>query len=82
MLEALLNSLGCCPQAGGENTSRDLSTPAGLPKLFKSALDWNLYTNLQHAIEARQVRPSDHCAEGGDVNNVSAHTQKHRVTKL
>ena len=43
-------------QAGGENTSRDLSTPAGLPKLFKSALDWNLYTKFQHAIEARQVK--------------------------
>ena len=44
-----------CGQAGGENTSRDLSIPAGLPKLFKSALDWNLYTNMQKAVEARQV---------------------------
>lgn len=42
-------------EAGGENTSRDLRTPAGLPRLFKSALDWNLYTNLQKAAEARQV---------------------------
>ena len=33
--------------------------PAGLPRLFKSALDWNLYSTQQHDAADRQV-----CASG------------------
>ncbi len=43
-------------QAGGANKAREVRTPAGLPRLFKSALDWNLYSSLQHAASDRSVR--------------------------
>ena len=32
--------------------------PAGLPRLFKSALDWNLYSTQQHGAADRQARGS------------------------
>lgn len=44
-------------QAGGENKASNLSIPAGLPKLFKSVFDWNLYTSLQGTASNRQVLP-------------------------
>ena len=43
-------------QAGGKNEAREVKTPAGLPRLFKSALDWNLYSSLQNAANNRQAR--------------------------
>lgn len=43
-------------QAGGANKAREVRTPAGLPRLFKSALDWNLYSSLQQAASDRSVR--------------------------
>lgn len=55
-------------QAGGKNETRDVKTPAGLTRLFKSALDWNLYSSLQHEANDRKVRrccaglPSSACA--------------------
>ena len=33
----------------------DIKAPAGLPKLFKSAFDWNLYTKLQEHADQRKV---------------------------
>lgn len=45
-------------QAGGKNESKEVKMPAGLPRLFKSALDWNLYSSLQHAANDRQVSSS------------------------
>lgn len=42
-------------QAGGKNEGKEVKTPAGLPRLFKSALDWNLYTSLQQAANDRQA---------------------------
>ena len=59
----LLGQDGVCPeaarlpaQAGGKNEAREVKTPAGLPRLFKSALDWNLYSSLQAAAHDRKVR--------------------------
>ena len=43
-------------QAGGKNESKEVKMPAGLPRLFKSPLDWNLYSSLQEAANDRQVR--------------------------
>ena len=42
-------------QAGGKNEAREVKMPAGLPRLFKSALDWNLYSTQQHGAADRQV---------------------------
>lgn len=42
-------------EAGGDNKSKNLTLPAGLPRLFKSIFDWNLYTNVQKGLNARQV---------------------------
>ncbi|KAK9805156.1 hypothetical protein WJX72_002610 [[Myrmecia] bisecta] len=42
-------------EAGCENNSRDVKIPAGLTRLFKSALDWNLYTRPQEALDDRKV---------------------------
>jgi hypothetical protein len=47
---------GCPAQAGGKNEAREVKTPAGLPRLFKSALDWNLYSSLQAAAHDRKAR--------------------------
>lgn len=43
-------------QAGGANEAKEVRTPAGLPRLFKSALDWNLYSSLQQTANDRSVR--------------------------
>ena len=43
-------------QAGGKNEAREVKMPAGLPRLFKSALDWNLYSTQQHGAADRQAR--------------------------
>ena len=43
-------------QAGGKNEAKEVKMPAGLPRLFKSALDWNLYSSLQQAANDRQAR--------------------------
>ncbi|EIE18382.1 alcohol oxidase [Coccomyxa subellipsoidea C-169] len=42
-------------EAGGANKAREVRTPAGLPRLFKSALDWNLYSSLQQAASDRSI---------------------------
>ena len=42
-------------QAGGKNESKEVKMPAGLPRLFKSPLDWNLYSSLQEAANDRQA---------------------------
>ena len=42
-------------QAGGQGGAKEIKTPAGLPKLFKSIWDWNLYTNRQKPVNGRQV---------------------------
>ncbi|KAK9900983.1 hypothetical protein WJX75_005322 [Coccomyxa subellipsoidea] len=42
-------------EAGGVNEAKEVRTPVGLPKLFKSALDWNLYSTPQHAANKRSI---------------------------
>ncbi|CAL8465624.1 g5160 [Coccomyxa elongata] len=42
-------------EAGGVNEAKEVRTPAGLPRLFKSGLDWNLYSTLQHAANERSI---------------------------
>lgn len=42
-------------QAGGKNESKEVKMPAGLTRLFKSPLDWNLYSSLQEAANDRQA---------------------------
>ena len=44
-------------QAGGPNNSRDVSIPAAITRLFKSPLDWNLYTDKEKALHERKARP-------------------------
>lgn len=34
-------------EAGPSNTSRDVKVPAGITRLFRSPLDWNLFSELQ-----------------------------------
>ena len=46
-----------------------MKTPAGLPRLFKSALDWNLYSSLQHEANDRKVR---RCSGSGAQTHVLA----------
>ena len=45
-------------QAGGSNDSVNVRMPAGITRLFKSDLDWNLYTNRQQGVNDRRVSPS------------------------
>ncbi|CAL5223510.1 g6037 [Coccomyxa viridis] len=42
-------------EAGGRNESKEVKMPAGLTRLFKSKLDWNLYSSLQEAANNRQI---------------------------
>ncbi|KAK9915579.1 hypothetical protein WJX75_001098 [Coccomyxa subellipsoidea] len=42
-------------EAGGVNEAKEVRTPIGLLKLFKSALDWNLYSTPQHAANERSI---------------------------
>eukprot|EP00884_Botryococcus_braunii_P020619 jgi/Botrbrau1/7240/Bobra.0021s0023.1 len=42
-------------EAGGAHGAREVTTPGGLPRLFKSLLDWNLYSTKQDTLDARQV---------------------------
>ena len=42
-------------QVGGKNESKEVKMPAGLTRLFKSKLDWNLYSSLQEAANNRQA---------------------------
>ena len=42
-------------QAGKPNKAVELKVPAGLARLFKSHLDWNLYTSTQPALDGREV---------------------------
>ena len=58
-------------QAGGKNEAKEVKMPAGLPRLFKSALDWNLYSSLQHAANDRQA--------GAPLDAASSLMQKHHV---
>lgn len=44
-------------QAGGSNDSVNVRMPAGITRLFKSELDWNLYTNKQEGVNDRRVGP-------------------------
>lgn len=57
----------CPAQAGGDNTSKDVSIPAAITRLFKSALDWNLYSDNVKDLNDRKVlepapRPKPSCA--------------------
>lgn len=42
-------------EAGPSGEFRNVRTPAGLPRLFKSALDWNLYAPPQPGAAGRRV---------------------------
>lgn len=42
-------------QAGGDNKALDVKVPIGITRLFKSNLDWNLYTDQQEPLEERKV---------------------------
>jgi len=42
-------------EAGGENKAQDIKVPAGITRLFKSNLDWNLYSDDQKALDDRKV---------------------------
>lgn len=48
----------CGAQAGGENKAQDIKVPAGITRLFKSNLDWNLYSDDQKALDDRKVHQS------------------------
>ena len=43
-------------QAGGDNNSPDVSIPAAIVKLFKSNLDWNMYSDKEEDLDKRKVR--------------------------
>ena len=43
-------------QAGGDNKSRDITIPAAITRLFKSQLDWNLYSNREQHLDDRKAR--------------------------
>ena len=51
-------------QAGGSNDSVNVRMPAGITRLFKSELDWNLYTNRQEGVNGRRVRPTPQQRQG------------------
>jgi glycine/D-amino acid oxidase-like deaminating enzyme len=42
-------------EAGPDNTSRDVKIPAALTRLFRSPLDWNLFSERQQQLAARQI---------------------------
>lgn len=42
-------------EAGPDNTSRDVRIPAALTRLFRSPLDWNLFSERQQQLAARQI---------------------------
>jgi choline dehydrogenase-like flavoprotein len=42
-------------EAGGGNTSRDVRVPAAFTRIFRSPLDWNLFSDAQRALGDRQV---------------------------
>ena len=42
-------------QAGGDNKSRDITIPAAITRLFKSQLDWNLYSNREKHLDDRKA---------------------------
>ena len=44
-----------CFQAGGSNDALHVRIPAGITRLFKSELDWNLYTSRQEGVADRRV---------------------------
>ena len=43
------------PQAGGDNKALDITVPAGITRLFKSNLDWQLYSDNQEQLDDRKV---------------------------
>lgn len=47
----------CTPssQAGGENSDMQVKIPAGIARIFKSPLDWNLYSRLQQPLGNRHT---------------------------
>lgn len=60
-LAAVLSNLNhmqiaAAAQAGGDNKALDVKVPAGITRLFKSNLDWNLYTDQQKPLDERKVR--------------------------
>ena len=44
-------------QAGGDNKALDITVPAGITRLFKSNLDWQLYSDNQEQLDDRKVGP-------------------------
>jgi hypothetical protein len=42
-------------EAGGGNTSRDVRIPAAFTRIFRSAMDWNLFSDRQPRLEDRQI---------------------------
>ncbi|PSC67760.1 glucose-methanol-choline oxidoreductase [Micractinium conductrix] len=42
-------------EAGADNVSRDVKVPAAITRLFRSPLDWNLFSELQEQLAARQI---------------------------
>lgn len=42
-------------QAGGDNKALDITVPAGITRLFKSNLDWQLYSDNQEQLNDRKV---------------------------
>nr|WGL47427.1 fatty acid photodecarboxylase [Chlorella sorokiniana] len=42
-------------EAGPDNTSRDVKIPAAITRLFRSPLDWNLFSSLQPQLAERQI---------------------------
>lgn len=42
-------------EAGADNTSRDVRVPAAFTRIFRSGLDWNLFSELQHQLAERQI---------------------------
>jgi hypothetical protein len=44
-------------QAGGDNKALDIKVPAGITRLFKSNLDWQLYSDNQKTLNDRKAGP-------------------------
>ena len=42
-------------EAGPDNTTRDTRIPAAFTRIFRSSLDWNLFTSLQPQLDNRQI---------------------------
>jgi hypothetical protein len=42
-------------EAGPDNTSRDVKIPAAITRLFRSPLDWNMFSELQQQLAHRQI---------------------------